>query len=335
MMSFSETTVELPPPLSSQTGWPFDTSRVSPDISAEELALLPAISIVTPSYQQGPFIEQTIRSILLQGYPKLQYIIMDGGSSDETVKIIKYYAEWVDYWESARDKGQTDAIIRGWSKATGTLVAWLNSDDWYVEGALLKVGRAYVKNRGANWIMGAVQNYKLGVNTSVITPKPMSLTDMMGSKNYCWHQPGMFWTKALIDEMGPLREDLHMGMDHEFFLRCLKKGHQPVFLEDILTVYRIHLDAKSTARIHEGVKECKATAAEYRSMVSDEEYKLIQENIRAMHAEYLIKIANGFKARGQRGKALGYLLEHAYLIPHIQPMGLKQYIGALFRTAFR
>lgn len=333
-MSQTATTIELPPPLSSQTGWPFDRSTTAVEISAEELAVLPTISIITPSYQQGEYIEQTIRSILLQGYPKLEYIIMDGGSSDQTVEVIRHYADFIDYWQSEKDKGQSDAIHRGWSRATGTLVAWLNSDDWYLEGTLLKVGRAFVAHGEPAWMIGCVHNFRSGKFETVITPGPMDLVEMMGGKNYCWHQPGMFWTRALIQEMGPLREDLHLGFDHEYFLRILQKGYQPVFLPDMLTAFRIHGDAKSNSRMDDVVVEYRAILDMYRSMLNEEQYEQVHKYLDLWHAEYLFKIARHIKRRGGRLEAVRYLFKHLRLVPLIQPKPWKQFLGALVRIGF-
>jgi glycosyltransferase involved in cell wall biosynthesis len=106
----------------------------------------PRITIVTPSYQQAHFLEQTIRSVLLQGYPNLEYIVLDGGSTDGSVEIIRKYEWWIDYWTSGKDGGQAEAIDRGFERATGELVAWQNSDDLYLPGALAAFGRLFARH---------------------------------------------------------------------------------------------------------------------------------------------------------------------------------------------
>src|SRR5262249_53204242 len=126
--------VDLPRPPRGKTGWPW-TMESAP--VAERLpndATWPKISIVTPSYNQGQFIEETIRSVLLQGYPNLQYIVMDGGSKDSTLNILRKYAHAIDFWTSAPDKGQAEAINKGFERANGDILAWLNSDDVYELG---------------------------------------------------------------------------------------------------------------------------------------------------------------------------------------------------------
>ena len=110
---------------------------------------LPKISTVTPSFNQGKFLEKTILSVLEQGYPNLEYIIIDGGSSDESVDIIKKYADRLNYWVSEADRGQSHAINKGFERATGEIFGWLNSDDWYHPGALQAVDDC-VENNAAD-----------------------------------------------------------------------------------------------------------------------------------------------------------------------------------------
>ena len=123
-----------------KTGWPWN-EETDPSVYDSSIQW-PRITIVTPTYNQGQFIEETIRSILLQNYPNLEYIIMDGGSTDDTVEIIKKYEPWISYWVSEKDKGQSDAINKGSARATGEIFNWINSDDCLTKGALkLVAGR--------------------------------------------------------------------------------------------------------------------------------------------------------------------------------------------------
>ena len=121
----------------------------------------PRISIVTPSYNQGQFIEETIRSVLQQGYPNLEYIIIDGGSTDNSVEIIKKYEEYLTYWVSEPDDGQYDAINKGFSRATGEIMAWLNSDDMYVPWTFKTVAEIFDKFEFVNWITGIPTAYTI------------------------------------------------------------------------------------------------------------------------------------------------------------------------------
>src|ERR1700692_4825128 len=118
---------ELPLPPIGRAGWPWTENCTLPDHN-QEYASWPRISIVTPSYNQGQFLEETIRSVLLQGYPNLEYFVIDGGSEDRSVEIIKQYQPWITYWVSERDRGQTDAINKGLGLSRGDIFNWLNSD---------------------------------------------------------------------------------------------------------------------------------------------------------------------------------------------------------------
>src|SRR5436190_18724174 len=119
---------EIPPPPPGKTGWPWNEETPPPEIMPDDRAL-PRVSIITPSFNQGRFIEETIRSVLLQGYPNLEYIIIDGGSTDDSLEIIRKYDPWITLWVSEKDRGQSHAINKGLSKATGEILCWLNSDD--------------------------------------------------------------------------------------------------------------------------------------------------------------------------------------------------------------
>src|SRR5271166_5725136 len=130
------TLAELPPPPSGKTGWPWTVETAQLPDTMPNGHPWPCISIVTPSYNQGEYIEETIRSILLQGYPNVEYIIMDGGSTDGTVDTVQRYKRWLMHWESAPDLGQAHAINKGLQRCTGALFNWINSDDFLSRCAL-------------------------------------------------------------------------------------------------------------------------------------------------------------------------------------------------------
>jgi len=135
----------------------------------------PKISIVTPSFNQGTYLEKTIRSVLLQGYPNLEYIIIDGGSTDQSVEIIKKYESWVDFWVSEEDRGQSHAINKGLEKATGELLGWLNSDDYFLPDALFKLARSYLEDSSVGAIYG--QGHMVDEKGIIVyTPKLVPVT---------------------------------------------------------------------------------------------------------------------------------------------------------------
>jgi glycosyltransferase involved in cell wall biosynthesis len=146
---------ELHDPPRDKTGWPWTEASPQLPVSLPDGSSWPRISIVTPSYNQGRFIEETIRSVLLQGYPNLEYIIIDGGSSDDSVDIIKKYEPWLGYWVSESDNGQYDAINKGFAVSTGNVMIWLNSDDMLVENGLMAVGSIFARFAPkVQWVTG-------------------------------------------------------------------------------------------------------------------------------------------------------------------------------------
>jgi len=184
------------------------------------------ISIITPSYNQGEYIEKTIKSILDQGYPNLEYIIMDGGSNDETVEIIKKYEDKITFWQSEPDKGQTDAINKGFEKCTGDIVTWLCSDDYYEPNVLFEIEKAFKENPNINLVCGNRRTYGLGIKDTLYegwVTKP-TLEETMFKGNY--DQPPSFWRKEVWDDIFPLTESLRVYMDCEMWLMYLLKYGQ-------------------------------------------------------------------------------------------------------------
>jgi glycosyltransferase involved in cell wall biosynthesis len=224
----SETAPELhalPSPPSERTGWPW-TKQSDPLPEAQPNGSpWPKISVVTPSYNQGQFIEETIRSVLLQGYPNLEYIVMDGGSSDETVEILERYDPWIDHWVSEPDEGQSDAVNKGFGQASGEILAWLNSDDYYAPGVLRIMAEAFASAGGD---VGAVVGTGHKVNREgeiVYTPPSSDLTrndflNWMNGGNFM--QPACFFRRGAWEKAGPLRCDLEYPMDVDLWLKMAR-----------------------------------------------------------------------------------------------------------------
>lgn len=202
----------------------------------------PKISIVTPSFNQAQFLEETILSVINQNYPNLEYIIIDGGSTDGSVEIIKKYEKHMTYWVSEPDKGQSHAINKGLLHCTGDIFNWLNSDDYLEEGALLNIADAYKQNR-FNVLCGyckvidekskkVINQYRLRI---LETLEATIFEDYM-------NQPGTFYRLAIIKEFGCVNETLHYIMDLELWIRYLcKYGLNNIFMSyDILANFRIH-----------------------------------------------------------------------------------------------
>ena len=152
----------------------------------------PKISIITPSYNQGMYIEETIRSVLLQGYPNLEYIIIDGGSTDNSVEIIKKYEKWISFWVSEPDEGQTNALNKGFNKSTGEIVAWLNSDDYYLINTFNKLIKFINENPSAFIYYGdLIFFHEKTDETEIVKSSSFNIADQIRHKIIM--QPGSFW----------------------------------------------------------------------------------------------------------------------------------------------
>lgn len=205
---------------------------------------LPTISVVTPSFNQARFLERTIRSVIEQGYPKLEYIVMDGGSNDGSQEIIKRYAASLAYWTSGPDGGQTAAINSGWRRAGGEIVAWLNSDDFYLPGTLLEIGRAFATDPTASMIYGLTQRVDGDGNPMGTVGSEFRWRTLLYSHQVI-PQPSAFFRRSAVDAVGPLDESLHYSMDYDFFLRLARHGRARM-LRRPLAGATIHEDAKTT-----------------------------------------------------------------------------------------
>lgn len=214
----------------------------------------PRISIVTPSFNQSVFLERTILSVLNQNYPNLEYIIIDGGSTDGSVDIIKRYSEYLSYWVSEKDKGQAEAINKGFKLATGDILAWLNSDDLYLPDCLLKVGSGFVRNRTIGFIYGH----------SLLIDKDDNSIRYLYSIPQTYHsyiydggnvfQGAVFWRKEIFCKHGMLDESLEFAMEYKLF-DSFFKYERGAFVNDVLAAFRIHAAAKSSTIAHIGSTE--------------------------------------------------------------------------------
>jgi glycosyltransferase involved in cell wall biosynthesis len=182
---------------------------------------LPAISIVTPSFNQGAFLERTIQSVLTQNYPVLEYLIMDAGSTDRSVPIIKKYSDRLTFWRSHADGGQSEAICDGWKRSTGEVLGWLNSDDYYYPDALRTAGTIFAEHPEILVVWGGIALVDERGNISRTKPaKTLSAVDLLLFKDVPG-QPGAFIRRSVYEELGGPRLDLHYVMDWEMWLRIL------------------------------------------------------------------------------------------------------------------
>ncbi|WP_017731988.1 glycosyltransferase family 2 protein [Nafulsella turpanensis] len=209
------------------------------------------VSIITPSYNSAAFIEQTIDSVLSQAYPKLQFIVIDGGSTDGTVDIIKKYEKYLSYWVSEPDKGQSHAINKGLKKATGEVVNWLNADDFYEKGSLLKIVEGF-QDPSVDCLCG---------RSNIVDEKGVFIQKSLGTDIYensltrtiGWariDQPETFFRRTVFEKLRGVNEQLHYVMDKELWIRYLAMNGLAGIkrTEDVVVNFRIHENSKTGAQ---------------------------------------------------------------------------------------
>jgi glycosyltransferase involved in cell wall biosynthesis len=205
----------------------------------------PRITIVTPSFNQAAFIERTICSVLDQSYPNLEYIIIDGGSTDGSVEVIRRYEKHLAFWVSEQDRGQSHAINKGLKLATGDWVAWQNSDDIFYPGAFQSLANAARKNVHSNLIVGNMN--LIDEQSDVINDlKYVTPTyDALLAEGMVLANQAAFWRRSIHEKIGYLKEDLHYGLDFEWFLRVLQHG-RATHVNKTWGGLRIHSETKTS-----------------------------------------------------------------------------------------
>ena len=209
----------------------------------------PKITVVTPSYNQGQFLEETIQSVLDQGYPNLEYIIMDGGSADNSVDIIRQYADRLAYWVSEPDRGQSHAINKGFQRATGDVLAWLCSDDLYLPETLHIVGRFFFEHPDVEVVYGDVVEIDEagGILRAVRTPNFNRLALL--ARGISVPQPTTFFRRRVYEQVGGLDETLNWNMDYEYLLRMAFGGHKVRRIAQPLARFRLHSASKTVTGV--------------------------------------------------------------------------------------
>ena len=238
---------ELPIPPEGRAGWPWiEESRLTPAIMLDETPW-PKVSIVTPSYNQAEFIEETIRSVLLQNYPDIEYIVIDGGSTDGSVDIIRKYEPWLSYWTSEPDRGQSHAINKGWRRSNGDIIAWLNSDDLYEASAIHKVVEFFQSNKDVDMVYGdcLVIDEKGGLEGK--SPCMEFSLEALVCNTWFVAQPATFIRRSVLDTVGLINENLNLVMDWEFWLRIALNEFKISYFPETLASYRKYKNAKTSS----------------------------------------------------------------------------------------
>ena len=284
---------DLPHPPTQKTGWPWTEESKSLPNHMPDGRSWPRITVVTPSFNQGRFLEETIRSVLLQGYPNLEYLILDGASTDNSVEIIKKYAPWLTYWVSEPDSGQSDAISRGLQRGTGKIATWINSDDLLCQDAL--VTHASRMAFDDNVVYAGICVYIDEESRPVRTHQGRfhSLEDLLRIKTV-WRagghlvQPETIFPLQLAREVGGINKNLHDAMDYEFWGKLLLAGARIQYTDIPFGMLRQHALQKTAngLRTTRAMLDVAAGLIPQARLLSDDIKKQIAEELESYWIEY-------------------------------------------------
>jgi glycosyltransferase involved in cell wall biosynthesis len=240
------TLAELPAPPADKNGWPWtEESERLCDVMPDGRAW-PKISIVTPLLNQRPYIEETVRSILLQGYPDIECLIVDGGSTDGSLELIEKYAAWVKCAVRSGE-GQSAAVNRGFREAAGELIGWQNSDDFYGPGSFGYAALAAAEHPDCEILNGMVRGFQGQASRPPwIFENCHEFSQGKLLEEVCVMNQSMFFRRKIFERGVFLREDLHFAMDVEFFWRLSIEGFHYHLAPSMIGYYRQHENAKST-----------------------------------------------------------------------------------------
>ena len=267
------------------------------------------VSVITPSFNQARYLEETIRSVLEQKYPRVEYIVVDGASTDGSLEIVRRYADRLAWWVSEKDSGQAEAINKGLLRAKGEIVAWLNSDDYYLPGAISGAVKAFEENPAAVLVYGNMLAVdENGETFNILRYNQLNVEDLL-----CFQiigQPAVFFRQEALERVGFLDPGYHFLLDHQLWLRIAMQG--PILhVDQTWAAARYHAEAKNRAR-----------AAEF----GHEAFRILDwaHQTQPELASVLTKIDH-------RARASAHRVDARYLLDGGQPWpALKAWMRALF-----
>ena len=271
----------------------------------------PLVSIVTPSFNQARFLEYTLRSVLEQDYPNIEYLVVDGASTDGSLEIIKKYEKKLAWWVSEKDRGQAEAINKGLRKAKGEYIAWLNSDDMYARGAVRKAVGALQAEPALGMVFSNV--FSIDADNQIFNTMRYSaygLVDLMAFNII--GQPGVFMRRAALEQAGYMDLNYHYLLDHQLWLRIASKA--PIrYVDDYFAAARFHADAKNVAMAAEFGREAFAILGWMRTQ--PELAGILKVNERRITAGAYRLSARYLLDGGLNAKALSHYLKSLWYHP--------------------
>lgn len=305
----------LPAPPPDKSGWPWTLGSPPLSDNMPDGVPWPRVTVVTPSFNQAAFLEETIRSVLLQGYLNLAYIIIDGGSSDGSVDIIRQYEPWLAYWISEKDRGQGHAINKGWSRAEGDVIAYLNSDDCYTPGAIAAAARAFHDHPEAGMVYGRAEVVdEQGSHMHTLRARPYEFKRLVVSNII--PQPSAFFSQTVLSEVGYLDEDWEMIMDYEYFVRIGRK-FPAINLPETLSKFRSHEVSKTNRQQEKDALELLKFHTSFFSQKDLPSEVAALNSVALATSHYRLAAAYVRKGRKYAVKAIKPLLQSFLLSPRL------------------
>jgi hypothetical protein len=322
---------ELPPPPTGRTGWPWTEETPPLPASGTDGKPWPSISVVTPSFNQGQYLEETIRSVLLQGYPNLEYVLIDGGSSDDSLAIIKKYERWLTYWVSEHDQGQACAINKGLARCTGDIFNWINSDDFLAPDALRQIAMSFDSNIDA--VAGSVMNFDDQGYSHLLVQEQLEPTRMVAIEGDAVYQQQGFWLRReRLAQCGGIDESMHYAFDWDMTLRYLYQWPHVAYMPAAVAHFRFHSDSKTCSQPHEWTPEVQRILGRLREKVSDPSL-IAACDLRMRYADWWTTVATTQSDSTRSGWArVRSLLSAVWLDPKIRCTRFT--LGAIRRIIF-